>query len=107
MLCCMASENAHILHVCSAFRKPCALPAGLILVFQQPADLYSASPGAGGNLGERSNWAFIRPEMALFPLSGVLRGIAGCDVLPVRLAGIPCAALLSKKITHFWIGHYR
>jgi hypothetical protein len=46
-----------------------------------------------------------RPQMALFASSGVLRGIAGCGVLSVRLTGIPCAALLDTKIAHFWIGH--
>jgi hypothetical protein len=47
--------------------------------------------------------------MALFPLSpadgGIIRGFAGCDLLHVRLAGTPCAALLGKKIAHFRIEH--
>jgi hypothetical protein len=41
------------------------------------------------------------PEMVLFPLSCVLRGFGGCDVLHVRLAANPCAALLNEKIAHF------
>jgi len=40
------------------------------------------------------------PEMALFPLSGVLRGFCACDVGKVRLGINPCAALLREKIAH-------
>jgi hypothetical protein len=43
--------------------------------------------------------------MALFPMSGVLRGFSACDVLDVRLGGSPCAALLIEKIAHFQIGN--
>ena len=43
--------------------------------------------------------------MALFPMSGVLRGFSACDVLDVRLGGNPCAALLIEKIAHFQIGN--
>jgi len=42
-------------------------------------------------------------EMALFPMSCVLRGFAACDVLTVHLGGNPCAALLIEKIAHFQI----
>jgi hypothetical protein len=45
--------------------------------------------------------------MALFPISGVLRGFAPaacekavCGVLRVRLNENPCAALLIEKIPH-------
>ncbi len=37
--------------------------------------------------------------MALFPISGVLRGSSACGVLHVRLGVNPCAALLIEKIT--------
>jgi hypothetical protein len=43
--------------------------------------------------------------MALFPVSGVLRGFSACAVLDVRLGGNPCAALLIEKIAHFQIGN--
>jgi len=43
--------------------------------------------------------------MALFPVSGVLRGFSACDVLDVRLGGNPCAALLIEKAAHFQIGN--
>jgi hypothetical protein len=47
----------------------------------------------------------FHPEMALFPMSCVLRGFSACDVLDVRLGGNPCAALLIEKIAHFQIGN--
>jgi hypothetical protein len=43
--------------------------------------------------------------MALFPMSGVLRGFHACDVLDVRLGENPCAALLTGKTAHFQIGN--
>jgi len=42
--------------------------------------------------------------MALFPMSGVLRGFSACDALDVRLGGNPCAALLIEKTARFRIG---
>jgi hypothetical protein len=45
--------------------------------------------------------------MALFPMSGVLRGFSACDVPDVRLGGNPCAALLIKKIAHFQMETYQ
>jgi hypothetical protein len=42
-------------------------------------------------------------EMALFPMSCVLRGFAACNALNVRLGGNPCAALLIEKTAHFQI----
>jgi hypothetical protein len=36
-------------------------------------------------------------------MSCVLRGFSACDVLDVRLAVNPCAALLIKKNVHFQI----
>jgi len=48
----------------------------------------------------------FHPEMALFPMSGVLRGFSACGVPDVRLGGNPYAALLIKKIAHFQIGNY-
>jgi hypothetical protein len=47
----------------------------------------------------------FHPEMALFPMSGVLRGFSACDVFDVRLGENPCPALLIKKIAHFQIGN--
>jgi hypothetical protein len=39
--------------------------------------------------------------MALFSLSGVLRGLTAATYDQVRLTVNPCAALLSEKIAHF------
>jgi hypothetical protein len=36
--------------------------------------------------------------MALFPMSGVLRGFSACGVLDVRLGGNPWAVLLIEKL---------
>jgi hypothetical protein len=44
-------------------------------------------------------------EMALFPMSGVLRGFTPA-VPNIRLGTNPCAALLIKKIAPFCIGNY-
>ncbi len=49
--------------------------------------------------------ASFHPEMALFPMSCVLRGFSACNVLHVRLGGNPCAALLIEKTAHFQIGN--
>jgi hypothetical protein len=48
----------------------------------------------------------FHPEMALFPMSCVLRGFSAYDVLDVRFGENPCAALLIEKIAHFQIGNY-
>ncbi len=40
-------------------------------------------------------------EMALFPISCVLRGFSTINVLNVRLGGNPCAALLIEITAHF------
>jgi hypothetical protein len=40
-------------------------------------------------------------EMAIFPMSCVLRGFYACDVLDVRLGENPCVALFIEKIVHF------
>ena len=45
----------------------------------------------------------FHPEMALLPMSCVLRGFSTGNVLEVRLDGKPCAALLIKKTGHFQI----
>jgi hypothetical protein len=37
-------------------------------------------------------------EMAIFPMSCVLRGFYACDVLNVRLGKNPCAVLLIEKL---------
>jgi hypothetical protein len=42
-------------------------------------------------------------EMALFPLSVVLRGFPPATYHPVRLGENPCGALLSEKISHFCV----
>jgi hypothetical protein len=47
----------------------------------------------------------FHPEMALFPMSCVLRGFSAYDVLDVRFGENPCAALLIEKIAHFQIGN--
>jgi hypothetical protein len=47
----------------------------------------------------------FHPEMALFPMSCVLRAFSACNVLDVRLGGNPCAALLIEKTAHFQIGN--
>jgi hypothetical protein len=39
--------------------------------------------------------------MALFPMSGVLRGLTSSTYKKVRLVINPCAALLIEKIAHF------
>jgi len=39
--------------------------------------------------------------MAIFSLSGVLRGFLLTTVQEVRLSINPCAALLNKKVAHF------
>jgi hypothetical protein len=41
------------------------------------------------------------PEMAIFPMSGVLRGFPPATYKLVRLGENPCAALLTEKISHF------
>jgi len=45
--------------------------------------------------------------MALFPLSGVLRGFGGCGVLHVRRTANPCAALLNEKLLISELGTYQ
>ena len=47
------------------------------------------------------NLARFHPEMALFPLSVVLRGFPLAAYPFVRLSENPCAALLNEKIPHF------
>jgi hypothetical protein len=56
-------------------------------------------------LPDAGRLTIFHPEMALFPVSGVLRGFSACDVLDVRLGGNPCAALLIEKTAHFQIGN--
>jgi hypothetical protein len=40
----------------------------------------------------------FHPEMALFPMSGVLRGFSACDVPDVRLGGNPCVRRRRTKL---------